>query len=458
MEGIMSEEENKAVVEPEVEVTETNTKTTETTPVVEQSLPDYGEEFWKAYPDLDQEKIKSGDSDEKAKAAKAFEEFKNSNESGNGNGGGEPPVVEGKNQEQEEPEVQEGDGNTVEGGAPKKLTVNEGITGENVNEPDAEWVVRYNERLTEWGQENNNLWEREEKDPEGNKYVGLRGHTQDDSMRAHYKDEHSLSFDGKITEANFGGHIKNAVKEGMPIAMGSSISPENRLALVELCAKMGAELEGMNEQEQELYNSLKPKDGDEQEANPSVQETGDNANDDNPEPVRHNVPKKENKDHYRNDEDYFSPKSAEVRLKMFMNINDKASKNENNEEIEGVSELQKVIATLKKNGAEIGKSDKDSALLTLAEYAKTTKGLEANAGDAGLTDKKALLETALKGYNIDSISADEKTGSPKIEQKPYSERSPEEKQGVKDAISKLNEGNTVSASLNRQIRDNQDVR
>lgn len=313
----------------------------------------------------------------------------------------------------------------------------DGMEGEGprtTEKEDPDWVKKYDEALTKYGRENGNEWVRDnEADENGERPAGLKGKFAN-GTEVHYTDKDKLSVKTPEGEKPNADHFKEIVAlakdNNQEIKLGTTMTPEFKAALIEACAKGGIEMQGLSAEDREVYDSFKPKEE-------KQEEKEENTEEDTSKPVE----KKEflQDDYYS----YFRPDSAKVRYNMMERLAATPAKDINFKEMSNKTALDEKIASLQKAGAIIGKDSKESAELTLAEYAKLSVAAAKGGLDEGGKEKLADLEKALGRYNLNvhkENKDDGKGGSVTetvIEPKKMSERSREEQEDIKYAVLKL---------------------
>lgn len=381
-------------------------------------FPDYGEDFYKS--EAVRELGISGNKitkEQKQKLEKLYEEYKQQ-KSSQGAEGQEAP----KAQEAQKSQSKNGDGKG-EGDNILEIDASPEMSRTNEND-DPDWVKEYNEKLTQYGAANNNAWQRDnEPDENGMRPVGLKGAFAN-GTEAHYTDKNKLSVktpEDKVPSAdNFKEIVELAKDQNQIIKLGSNMSSEFKMALIEACAKGGVEIQNLSEDELNAYNSFKP-----QEEVKTKAHEGD-------------------KDFLKGGYDgYFSLESARVRYNMMERLATTPAKDAQFNELEDRSALDDKIASLKKAGAVIGKDSKESAELTLAEYAKASVALANNQLDEAGKERLTALEKALGCYNLDVYKEQQSDGKggevlhTVIGNKKAGERTLEEQEDIKYAVLKL---------------------
>lgn len=142
---------------------------------------------------------------------------------------------------------------------------NDGVTGESGQldlvggeEPpvdENEWIKEYNEYLTKYGQEHNNAWTRD-----AGEDGQLCGHFEKGPSFV-YDSPNKLNFgykkDDKPAAEDFMGPLSLAKEKGQKLSWNSNISEASRKAIMEACAKVGLDIVGLNEAEQEKFDKMR---------------------------------------------------------------------------------------------------------------------------------------------------------------------------------------------------------
>lgn len=421
-EETMSEEvkgENSATSTPKQEEIESTqavpAEETNSSPVAETNntelfdFPDYGEDFYSsdAFKDL---KIdgKQITKEQKEKIDALYEEFRKQKEG---------------NQPQEGTEASKGDKSQDGNGEALQIDDNDDRQAQaNGNE---DWIEEYNQKLAAYAAANNNTWTRDTAlDEDGHPVVGLKG-SFGNGVDVHYKAKNHLSIqtpkDVTPTAEHFKEIVELAKDQKQKINLGNINRPEFRSALIEACAKGGVEMQNLNEDDLELYNSFKQTTQDNQNQNKEIRAAEVKDTDENGNPL------------YK-----LSPRMAEGWLTMYRN---KAQKSSFESEIQTM-EKQLAVGAYKVTGEE-----KVRAQLLMMKYVNSM-----NKGDK---EQAETCVTALQKYGLDNINRETEDGKDVITGKPYAERNDEEKAKIEEATKKVlpEKAQQYDAALIREMMD-----
>lgn len=129
------------------------------------------------------------------------------------------------------------------------------IEGEEPPVDDNEWIKEYNEYLTKYGREHNNAWTRD-----AGEDGQLCGHFEKGPSFV-YDSPNKLNFgykkDDKPMAEDFMGPLSLAKEKGQKLSWNSNISEASRKAIMEACAKVGLDIVGLNEAEQEKFDKMR---------------------------------------------------------------------------------------------------------------------------------------------------------------------------------------------------------
>lgn len=346
----------------------------------------------------------------------------------------------GNDDRQDSPKREEGNDGAAAAGDGSAIEVDgaDGNGPRTAENEDPDWVKKYDAALTRYGQENGNEWIRDnEADENGERPAGLKGKFKN-GTEVHYADKDKLSVKTPEGEKPNADHFKEIIalakENGQDIKLGPTMTPEFKAALIEACAKGGVEIQNLSEEDRAAYNGFVPKEEKKEENTEQKEENTEEG-------TRKPVEKKEflQDDYYS----YFRPDSAKVRYNMMERLATTPAKDINFKEMSNKTALDEKIASLQKAGAIIGKDSKESAELTLAEYAKLSVVAAKGELDESGKEKLANLEKALGRYNLNvrkENKDDGKGGSVTetvIEPKKMSERPREEQEDIKYAVLKL---------------------
>lgn len=429
-EETMSEEvkeENSAEASTQQEEVDTNQAQVEETgdssdaPTEEENnvemfdFPDYGEDFYNsdAFKDLKIEG-KQITKEQKEKIEALYEEFRKQNEGAEGN----------QSQEGTENAAGEKDDKSQDGND-EALKIDDNDNQEVQTNGNEDWIEEYNQKLAAYAAANNNTWTRDTApDEDGHPVVGLKG-SFGNGVDVHYKAKNHLSVQTPKDVAPTADHFKEIVElakdQKQKINLGTISRPEFRAALIEACAKGGVEMQNLNDDDLELYNSFKQNTQDDTNQDKEIRAAEVKDTDENGNPL------------YK-----LSPRMAEGWLAMYRN---KAQKPSFEGEIQTM-EKQLAVGAYKVTGEE-----KVRAQLLMMKYV--------NAMNKGDKEQAETCVTALQKYGLDNISREAEGGKDVITGKPYAERSEEEKSKIDEANKKVlpEKAQQYDAALIRQMMD-----
>lgn len=381
-------------------------------------LPDYGEDFYNsdAFKNLKIEG-KQITKEQKEKIDALYEEYRKQNEGAEGN------------QQQSEGAGNNTDtkGDKSQDGKDDALKIDDEDNQEVPTHGNEDWIEEYNQKLAAYAAANNNTWTRDTAPGEdGQPVVGLKG-SFGNGVDVHYKAKNHLSVQTPKDVAPTADHFKEIVElakdQKQKINLGTISRPEFRSALIEACAKGGVEMQNLNEDDLELYNSFKPKEATQEEQ------------------------KKESKTEYK-----LNPLIAKGRLTEFSgkiysaDHYSQRAVNAGNDEIDG--EIAKMEETLAKGWYKATGEDKAKAEILLKKYARAEFKKDREMMD--------ICATALQRYGLDSISREpQENGAYVVKGKPYAERTDEEKAKIDEATKKAlpEKSQQSDANLIRQVMD-----
>lgn len=362
-------------------------------------LPDYYDE--EKFKDLEIKivngKISKADNEKLEKRKKELEK------GGNNDQQDSPKKGESKDGAAAAPDNKAKEGDESEKAA-NTMTVNQDTNDERTNQPpvDEPWVVKYNEALTKWGKEHDNEWTRDNEPNEAGEYpVGLKGNFKD-GTELHYTAKDKVSVKApegqEITADHFAAVIALAKENDQDLKLGATMSPAFKKALLEAAARDGVTIQGLSAEDQQLYDSFKPKETEQKEPEQKQEPQAD--------------PKQMSA---RMAQSYLGHYSADLQRDV-------------------IDETDHFENDLKENESKIKTSqgnDKDhyQTKVLLMKYVEAEYD-----GDA---DKQTLYATALQRFGIDSIKREPaNNGSFVVTGKPYAERTDEEKAKINEAFEK----------------------
>ena len=362
-------------------------------------LPDYYDE--EKFKDLEIKivngKISKADNEKLEKRKKELEK------GGNNDQQDSPKKGESKDGAAAAPDNKAKEGDESEKAA-NTMTVDQEANDAKTKQPpvDEPWVVKYNEALTKWGKEHDNEWTRDNEPNEAGEYpVGLKGNFKD-GTELHYTAKDKVSVKApegqEITADHFAAVIALAKENDQDLKLGATMSPAFKKALLEAAARDGVTIQGLSAEDQQLYDSFKPKEPEQKEP------------EQNQEPQA--APKQMSA---RMAQSYLGHYSADLQRDV-------------------IDETDHFENDLKENESKIKTSqgnDKDhyQTKVLLMKYVEAEYD-----GDA---DKQTLYATALQRFGIDSIKREPaNNGSFVVTGKPYAERTDEEKAKINEAFEK----------------------
>lgn len=362
-------------------------------------LPDYYDE--EKFKDLEIKivngKISKADNEKLEKRKKELEK------GGNNDQQDSPKKGESKDGAAAAPDNKAKEGDESEKAA-NTITVDQEANDAKTKQPpvDEPWVVKYNEALTKWGKEHDNEWTRDNEPNEAGEYpVGLKGNFKD-GTELHYTAKDKVSVKApegqEITADHFAAVIALAKENDQDLKLGATMSPAFKKALLEAAARDGVTIQGLSAEDQQLYDSFKPKEPEQKEP------------EQNQEPQA--APKQMSA---RMAQSYLGHYSADLQRDV-------------------IDETDHFENDLKENESKIKTSqgnDKDhyQTKVLLMKYVEAEYD-----GDA---DKQTLYATALQRFGIDSIKREPaNNGSFVVTGKPYAERTDEEKAKINEAFEK----------------------
>lgn len=362
-------------------------------------LPDYYDE--EKFKDLEIKivngKISKADNEKLEKRKKELEK------GGNNDQQDSPKKGESKDGAAAAPDNKAKEGDESEKAA-NTMTVDQDANDAKTKQPpvDEPWVVKYNEALTKWGKEHDNEWTRDNEPNEAGEYpVGLKGNFKD-GTELHYTAKDKVSVKApegqEITADHFAAVIALAKENDQDLKLGATMSPAFKKALLEAAARDGVTIQGLSAEDQQLYDSFKPK-----------------------EP--------EQKQPEQNQEPQAAPKQMSARMAQSYLGHYSADLQR-----DVIDETDHFENDLKENESKIKTSqgnDKDhyQTKVLLMKYVEAEYD-----GDA---DKQTLYATALQRFGIDSIKREPaNNGSFVVTGKPYAERTDEEKAKINEAFEK----------------------
>ena len=374
-------------------------------------FPDYGEDFYNsdAFKDLKIEG-KQITKEQKEKIEALYEEFRKQNESSEGN------------QPQEEAE----NGTAAQDDNSDALKIDDNANQEVQTNGNEDWIEEYNQKLAAYAAANNNTWTRDTAlGEDGQPIAGLKG-SFGNGVDVHYKAKNHLSIQTPKDVAPTADHFKEIIElakdQKQKINLGTINRPEFRAALIEACAKGGVEMQNLNEEDLELYNSFKQAAKEDHNQDKEVRAAEVKDTDEKGDPI------------YK-----LSPRMAEGWLTMYRNKAQKPT-------FEG--EIQTMEKQLAAGAYKVTGEEKARAQLLMMKYANSM-----NKGDK---EQAETCVTALQRYGLDNISRGSEEGSKDvITGKPYSERTDEEKAKIDEATKKVlpEKAQQYDAALIRQVMD-----
>ncbi len=362
-------------------------------------LPDYYDE--EKFKDLEIKivngKISKADNEKLEKRKKELEK------GGNNDQQDSPKKGESKDGAAAAPDNKAKEGDESEKAA-NTMTVDQDANDAKTKQPpvDEPWVVKYNEALTKWGKEHDNEWTRDNEPNEAGEYpVGLKGNFKD-GTELHYTAKDKVSVKApegqEITADHFAAVIALAKENDQDLKLGATMSPAFKKALLEAAARDGVTIQGLSAEDQQLYDSFKPKEPEQKEPEQKQEPQA--------------APKQMSA---RMAQSYLGHYSADLQRDV-------------------IDETDHFENDLKENESKIKTSqgnDKDhyQTKVLLMKYVEAEYD-----GDA---DKQTLYATALQRFGIDSIKREPaNNGSFVVTGKPYAERTDEEKAKINEAFEK----------------------
>lgn len=362
-------------------------------------LPDYYDE--EKFKDLEIKivngKISKADNEKLEKRKKELEK------GGNNDQQDSPKKGESKDGAAAAPDNKAKEGDESEKAA-NTMTVDQEANDAKTKQPpvDEPWVVKYNEALTKWGKEHDNEWTRDNEPNEAGEYpVGLKGNFKD-GTELHYTAKDKVSVKApegqEITADHFAAVIALAKENDQDLKLGATMSPAFKKALLEAAARDGVTIQGLSAEDQQLYDSFKPKEPEQKEPEQKQEPQA--------------APKQMSA---RMAQSYLGHYSADLQRDV-------------------IDETDHFENDLKENESKIKTSqgnDKDhyQTKVLLMKYVEAEYD-----GDA---DKQTLYATALQRFGIDSIKREPaNNGSFVVTGKPYAERTDEEKAKINEAFEK----------------------
>ena len=406
-------------------------------------LPDYYDE--EKFKDLEIKivngKISKADNEKLEKRKKELEK------GGNNDQQDSPKKGESKDGAAAAPDNKAKEGDESEKAA-NTMTVDQEANDAKTKQPpvDEPWVVKYNEALTKWGKEHDNEWTRDNEPNEAGEYpVGLKGNFKD-GTELHYTAKDKVSVKApegqEITADHFAAVIALAKENDQDLKLGATMSPAFKKALLEAAARDGVTIQGLSAEDQQLYDSFKPKEPEQKEPEQNQEPQPEQKK---PE-QKVEVQRKEVKDTDEHGDSLYKVSPTVVEGWMTMYRAKAASKLLD----PMIANHEKLLAA---GAYEVTGGEKARAQLLAMKYVQAM-----SKGDKEQAD---LCVTAMQRYGIDTVSRQSKTkdnnGRDTVTAKPYAERTDEEKAKINEAAEKMlpKKAQTYDPSVMRALAERQ---
>ena len=347
------------------------------------------------------------------------------------------------------------DGNDAGNGGDQgsAITVDQDANDAKTKQPpvDEPWVVKYNEALTKWGKEHDNEWTRDNEPNEAGEYpVGLKGNFKD-GTELHYTAKDKVSVKApegqEITADHFAAVIALAKENDQDLKLGATMSPAFKKALLEAAARDGVTIQGLSAEDQQLYDSFKPKEPEQKEPEQKEPEQNQEPQAEQKKPEQKvEVQRKEVKDTDEHGDSLYKVSPTVVEGWMTMYRAKAASKLLD----PMIANHEKLLAA---GAYEVTGGEKARAQLLAMKYVQAM-----SKGDKEQAD---LCVTAMQRYGIDTVSRQSKTkdnnGRDTVTAKPYAERTDEEKAKINEAAEKMlpKKAQTYDPSVMRALAERQ---